>query len=223
MESARSGLISHNKIQYSATYRLNRSDLTNASGRYICMVRNANGLNYKLLTVSPNGGVLLPTGQRSTAGLSGFDLTIYSIALAVIVLVIVIALLSICVLIRKSKRRKELSRLSTGQVTNNLNNLDSRARELEKAAKDYMFSRNKGLYDKSMKSSCNLINNLVATGRTGPAGNLYNVPNESSSRYLNKRASSKFSSLANSMQRLNNTPVPGETNRLDSRLFEREL
>lgn len=214
MDGARSGLISHNKIQYSATYLLNRSDLTNES-RYICMVRNANGLNYKLLAVSPSAGSP-PIGQRSTSSLSSYDLKVFSIPLFIIALIILIALLSICVLMRKSKRRKELGRMSAadGQVTNNLHN-------------DYLFSpaRNKGLYDKSMKSPCYLLNNLVATGRTAQAGNLYNVPKDSSSRHLNKhnRASSKFSSLANSMQRLNNTPVPGETNRLDPGLFEREL
>lgn len=232
MDAARSGLISHSQIQHSATYILNRSDLTNES-RFICMVRNSNGLNYKVLTVSTSelAAQLASrlTGQPS--GLSSYDLTLFSIILSIIVLVILFAVLSIYVLMRKSRRRRETAGRTSGAI-NSLNNLDTRTRELEKAHKDYVFvpARNKERYEKPTKNSFNLINNLVAKGRSS---NLYNEPADASSTHhlnntaamsskYNNRASSKFSSLANSRQRLNNTPVPGETfnNLMDPRYFE---
>ena len=235
MDAARSGLINHNQAQHSATYILHRSDLKNES-RYICMVRNSNGLNYKILSVSTSELAAQlasgPNDQRSS--LSYYDLTLFSIVLSIIVLAILFALLSICVLMRKSRRRNETNRTrgsGASSPMNNLNNLNSTSRDPAKMRTDYLFApaRNKELYEKPAKGSFNLIHNLVQKGRSS---NLYNVPNDVSSTHnlntamgkFSNRTLSKFSSLANSMNRLNNTPVPGETfnNLVDSRFFERQ-
>ena len=218
MDVSRSGLISHNKIQYSATYFLNRTDLTNDS-QYICMVRNQNGLNYKMLIVSPSD---LAGQAVQQFVLNNYHPTFFWIALAIIVLVILIALLLIYVLVRKSKRRRRTNRTSgsgaSDQVTNNLKNLNSMSHNLGKTQKACLIAvaQNK-LSNKSVKDPSYLINSDRRT--SNPNGNFYtrppNPPTYQSPIKYNQ-PSSKFSSANNSMQRLNNTPVPGDTfNQLD--------
>ena len=166
------------------------------------MVRNQNGLNYKVMTLRISDNSL--KSAASSFLNTNYDTTILVIILSIIVLVIVISSILIFVLFRKSKRRKKMA--NSKLDGNHLNNEFTRKRSQQN---DYFNhpNRNKQFNEQSMKNSSFLINNLVQTGRTSNLLNAHNYP----SQYLNKHNRSKFSSISNSIHRLNNTPILDDT------------
>lgn len=200
MISSNSALINQNKIQYSATYHLPNS--MKQANKYICMVRNENGLNYKVITLSSTKSSI--AASKST-NLDNNDLKLFIIILSGTVLIILSALILICILMRKSKKRTGVVKTIDSESADTSNNLNNNLSNRDRSQNDYLYvqasSRSKKVYDKStMKNSTLLINNLVQTGRQ------FNGQ-DYSSQYLNKHNRSKISSISNSFQRLNNTPI----------------
>ena len=204
-----SALLPHNKLQYLSTYRLNKQDLVNER-KYICMVRNQNGFNYKIMTLTVNDQ---PVKGSLTTYTYNYETATIIIVSSIVVLILFTLLVAVIVLIGRSKRNQKANK----QCRNKLNNLDTMTRT--RSQNDYLnFTNqtnqsdqsnrnNKALQDK-WKGSTFLINNLIQTGRSS---NQNNIDTNYSTLFLNKYSRSKVSSVSNSFHRLNNTPVQDDS------------
>jgi len=211
MLSTNSELISHNGVQYTATYPLNKVDLMKER-KYVCMVRNQNGLNYKIMTLRVNDRS--PTISLLTSSSNNNDeMTTILIVLFVAVLFLFIVLVVIIVIIRRRSRKRRndnLKEVSDNFLNNNATTSRSRSQNDYINAMPSHSNRNKDLNnDKWKKSSNYMINNLIQTGRS------LNTQGDFSQQFINKHNRSKMSSLSNSFtnvhQRINNTPIQDDS------------
>lgn len=216
IDTSKFSLITYNKIHYLSTYFLNKSDLIDTN-KYICMVRNENGLNYKMMTLTVNKMNEMRS-ESSTLKVDDYHLLLI-IILSVFVLVLTITLFLIYIKYIRLVKQKKRSIGKEEMMANNLVNNFSKDNFKNQYSVNEFTSKNachlyvpieKQFNSKSLKNS-QMIHNLVENGRNSNlAGFNYSY------HYFNSKDNrSKLSSISNlnvnSAYRTTNTPVQDET------------
>lgn len=188
-----STLISKNRIQFVSTYQINKDQLM-SERKLICLVRNENGFNFKIMrlkVLDQNSKTNLISSNPWTSSMSRLNWSFILIGSLILIFVLLIFFIWIFIVFKKmrtnkidAKRKSNCNENQSNKDLNGINGINGdglRGGYLNnlntfnqtRSQNDYLntFDRfnNKIYQDKMKNSSTLLINNLIQTGRLNPS------------------------------------------------------